>query len=48
VKKPDALPGTLDLLVLKTLSRGRQDGYGIAASVQRALGDMLRVEEGSL
>jgi len=48
MKKPDALQGTLDLLVLKTLSRGPQHGYGIAAFVQEASGDMLRVEEGSL
>ena len=48
MKKPDALQGTLDLLVLKTLSRGPQHGYGIAAFVQDASDDMLRVEEGSL
>jgi PadR family transcriptional regulator len=47
-KKPDALQGTLDLLVLKTLSRGPQHGYGIAAYVQDASDDLLRVEEGSL
>ena len=47
-KKPDALQGTLDLLVLKTLSRGPQHGYGIAAHVQAVSGDILRVEEGSL
>lgn len=47
-KKPDALQGTLDLLVLKTLSRGPQHGYGIAAFVQQASDDLLRVEEGSL
>ena len=47
-KKPDALQGTLDLLVLKTLSLGPQHGYGIAAHVQRASDDMLRMEEGSL
>ena len=39
---------TLDLLVLKTLSRGPHHGYGIAADVQSISGDMLRVEEGSL
>ncbi|MGH9309419.1 MAG: PadR family transcriptional regulator [Vicinamibacterales bacterium] len=47
-KKPDALQGTLDLLVLNTLSRGPQHGYGIAAHVQQASDDLLRVEEGSL
>ena|SRR5579872_1877275 len=47
-RKPDALQGTLDLLVLKTLSRGPHHGYGIAADIQDISGDMLRVEEGSL
>jgi len=47
-RKPDALQGTLDLLVLKTLSRGRQHGYGIATYVQSVSEDALRVEEGSL
>ena len=47
-KKPDALQGTLDLLVLKTLSRGPQHGYGIAAHLQAISDDVLRVEEGSL
>jgi transcriptional regulator len=47
-RKPDALQGTLDLLVLKTLSLGPQHGYGIAAHVQRASDEMLRMEEGSL
>jgi transcriptional regulator len=47
-KKPDALQGTLDLLVLKTLCRGPQHGYGIAAFLQQTSDDLLRVEEGSL
>jgi transcriptional regulator len=47
-KKTDALQGTLDLLVLKTLSLGDQHGYGIAAHVQQVSDDLLRVEEGSL
>ncbi len=43
------LQGTLDLLVLKTLSQvGALHGYGIAIHIQRASDDMLRVEEGSL
>ena len=46
--KPDVLQGTLDLLILKTLSRGRQHGYGIAVQIQRVSRDALRVEEGSL
>ena len=47
-RKQDALQGTLDLLVLTTLSRGPQHGYGIAAHIQSISDDMLRVEEGSL
>ena len=47
-KKPDALQGTLDLLALKTLSRGPEHGYGIAARIQEISDDALRVEEGSL
>ncbi len=46
--KPDVLQGTLDLLVLKTLVRGPQHGYGIATTIQRISEDALRVEEGSL
>lgn len=44
----DLLPGTLDMLILKTLTRGRLHGYGIAQSIQRASDDVLRVEEGAL
>lgn len=47
-KKQDALQGTMDLLVLKTLSRSPQHGYGIALHIQQLSGDILRVEEGSL
>jgi DNA-binding PadR family transcriptional regulator len=47
-KKADALQGTLDLLVLKILSRGPQHGYGIAACIEAVSDDVLRVEEGSL
>jgi transcriptional regulator len=47
-RKPDALQGTLDLLVLKTLAHGPQHGYGIVAHVQAVSAAALRVEEGSL
>jgi PadR family transcriptional regulator len=47
-RKADTLQGTLDLLVLKTLSRAPQHGYGIATHIERVTGDVLRVEEGSL
>jgi PadR family transcriptional regulator PadR len=43
------LQGTLDLLVLKTLSQmGSLHGYGIVVHIQRASDELLRVEEGSL
>jgi PadR family transcriptional regulator PadR len=47
-KKPDLLPGTLDMLILKTLSRAPLHGYGIALSIKRLSQDFLTVEEGSL
>jgi PadR family transcriptional regulator PadR len=45
---PDVLQGTLDLLILKTLTRGPQHGYGIAVHIQQVSKEALRVEEGSL
>src|SRR6478672_9762945 len=42
------LAGTLDLLILKTLSVGALHGYGIAQHIHRLSKDALRVEEGSL
>ena len=47
-KRTDALQGTLDLLILKTLLLGPQHGYGIATRIERISDDALRVEEGSL
>jgi PadR family transcriptional regulator, regulatory protein PadR len=47
-KKSDLIPGTLDMMILKTLTRGPQHGYGIASSIKRASDDVLTVEEGSL
>ena len=46
--KPDLLPGTLDLLILKTLTRAPLHGYGIALAIKRLSDDVLTVEEGSL
>lgn len=42
------LQGTLELLILKTLSWGPAHGYGIASWIEQVTGDALRVEEGSL
>jgi transcriptional regulator len=45
---PDLLPGTLDLLILKTLARGEMHGYGIAQHLRQASSDVLQVGESSL
>jgi PadR family transcriptional regulator, regulatory protein PadR len=44
----ELLPGTLDMLVLKTLSRGPNHGYGIAQHIQAVSADSLKIGEGSL
>jgi len=47
--KPDSLQGSLDLLVLKILSRRpRLHGYAIMSAIQDMSSEVLRVEEGSL
>lgn len=47
--KPDSLQGSLDLLVLKILSRRpRLHGYAIMTAIQEMSEDVLRAEEGSL
>jgi PadR family transcriptional regulator PadR len=47
-KKPELMPGTLDMLILKTLARAPLHGYGIALSIKRLSDQVLTVEEGSL
>jgi PadR family transcriptional regulator, regulatory protein PadR len=47
-KDAGLLQGTVELLVLKRLSWGPMHGYGIAAWIETATDDVLRVEEGSL
>jgi len=44
----ELLPGTLDMLILKTLTHRAQHGYGIAQHIRQTSDDALRVEEGSL
>jgi PadR family transcriptional regulator, regulatory protein PadR len=44
----DFLKGTLDLMILKTLSWGPAHGYGIARWIEQCTEDTLEVEEGSL
>jgi transcriptional regulator len=45
---PDLLPGTLDLLILKTLARESMHGYGIAQHLRHSSDDVLQVGESSL
>jgi PadR family transcriptional regulator, regulatory protein PadR len=45
---PDLLPGTLDLLILRTLVHGAAHGYGIAQHIRRHSDDLLQVGESSL
>src|SRR5205814_8034223 len=47
-KSSELLPGTLDLLVLKTIARGRMHGYGIAQHLKLVSEDVLQVGESSL
>jgi transcriptional regulator len=46
--KRELLPGTLEMLVLKTLTAGRLHGYAIVREIRRRTDDVLQVEEGSL
>ena len=47
-KSQELVPGTLDMLILRTLSLGRMHGYGIAQHIERTSADVIRVEKGSL
>ena len=47
-KKTELLQGTLDMLILKTLTAGKMHGYAIAQRIQQVSRDVLTVEEGSL
>lgn len=44
----ELIPGTLDMLILKTTSRGAMHGYAVAQAIQVLSRDVLRVEEGAL
>ncbi|MGI8509403.1 MAG: PadR family transcriptional regulator [Gemmatimonadaceae bacterium] len=48
LSRADVLPGTLDMLVLKTLTLAPMHGYGIAQHLQQVSRDVIQVEEGSL
>jgi PadR family transcriptional regulator PadR len=49
-KKTELMPGTLEMLILKTIERnaGPMHGYGIARYIKQTSNDVLQVEEGSL
>ncbi|HKW02577.1 MAG TPA: PadR family transcriptional regulator [Vicinamibacterales bacterium] len=46
--RQDLLPGTLDMLILKSLTRGVMHGYGIVEHIRTLSAEVLSVEEGSL
>jgi PadR family transcriptional regulator, regulatory protein PadR len=46
--RQELLPGTLDMLILKTLTRDVMHGYGIAEHIRQMSDAVLQVEEGSL
>lgn len=47
-RKQSLLPGTLDMLILKTLTAGPQHGYGIAMHIKDWSREVLQIDEGSL
>ena len=46
--EPAFMPGTLDMLILKSVSRAPMHGYSIVQHIQQASQEVLRVEEGAL
>jgi PadR family transcriptional regulator PadR len=46
--RTDLMQGTLELLILKTLSRDSMHGYGIAQRIHETVDDLLKIEDGSL
>jgi PadR family transcriptional regulator len=46
--KPDLLPGTLDLLILRTLQTAALHGWAISERIQQISGDVLQINQGSL
>jgi PadR family transcriptional regulator, regulatory protein PadR len=47
-RSSDLVQGTLDMLILRTLARGRAHGYAVAESIHQKSEDVLRVEESAL
>jgi transcriptional regulator len=46
--RTDIMQGTLELLILKTLSHGSLHGYGVAQQIHVVVDDLLKIEDGSL
>jgi Transcriptional regulator PadR-like family len=44
----ELVPGTLEMLILRTLTHGQMHGYGIAQRIHNLSEGVLRIEEGSL
>ena len=44
----DLLPGTLDLLILKSVSLGRLHGYGVLLRIEQITGGALQIQQGAL
>ena len=47
-EKPELVPGTLIMLVLRVLQTGPLHGYAISQRIRQVSGEVLQVEEGSL
>jgi PadR family transcriptional regulator PadR len=47
-KRPDLVPGTLDLLILKAVSLGPKHGYGVLLRIEQISGQALQIEQGAL
>jgi PadR family transcriptional regulator, regulatory protein PadR len=47
-KQIDLLQGTLDMLILKTVSLGPLHGYGVLLRIQQISGEQLEIQQGSL
>jgi transcriptional regulator len=47
-RRPDLLQGTLDLLILRTLTLGKQHGQGVARAIQQSSLEVILVDHGSL
>jgi PadR family transcriptional regulator PadR len=47
-RTPDLLPGTLDLLILRTLQRDALHGWAVSERIQQISEDVLQINQGSL